>query len=121
MDPHLPIFAPGTEEAVAEKCRVARESWMQDWPIEVADPDRIEEFFAHLEIETEPDYQRAMVTLVIASLDVAFVIGAPPQQQLLSRIGAVIRNFPELLEYWSCPSAESDEEMFGVTPWIRSL
>jgi hypothetical protein len=121
MSLHLPDFAQGTPEGVAQKLGVACERWMQDWPIEVADGNRVEEFFTHFETETELDYQRAIVTLVIASLDEAFESGSPPQQQLLSHIGAAIRNFPELLEYWSCPSAESEDEMFAVTPWIRSL
>jgi hypothetical protein len=120
VTPHLPTFAQSTAEAVAQKLGVACEPWMQDWPIEVADGSRVEEFFAHLEAETRPDHRRAMATLVIASLDEAFLCGASPQQ-LLPCIGAAIREFPELLEYWSCPNAESDEEMFPSTLWIRSL
>lgn len=121
MSADLPSFSQRVAKSVARELGVAHEQWMQDWPIEVADADRIEEFFAHLETETRPDHQRAIVTLVIASLDESFCSGTAPGQQLLTRIGGAIRNFPALLEYWACVDAESSEEMFAVSLWIRSL
>jgi len=93
---------------------------MQDWPIEVADGERVEEFLAHLETESRPDRRFAIVTLVVASLDTAFS-SAPPPKSLLDRVAPLVREYPDLIEYWSCPAAQSDEEMFAITGWIRGL
>jgi hypothetical protein len=46
---------------------------------------------------------------------------SPPSKELLDRAGPVLKNYPEMLEYWSCPDAHTDDEMFHITPWIRRL
>ena len=116
----VPPFTHCTAQAIAKEIGVACEEWMQDWPIEVADGSRVEEFFTYFEAETRPDFRRAALALVIVSLDEVFGTETCPQP-LLPRIGSAIREFPEVVEYWSCPDAESDMEMFNLTPWIRTL
>ncbi len=93
---------------------------MQDWPLEVADSDRIEEFLAHYQKEGAPERRLAIAALLAASLDEAFSVAAPPKQ-LLDRLGPVFKAYPDLVEYWSCPDAHTDDEMFAITPWIRGL
>jgi hypothetical protein len=61
MSPQLPAFAPGTARAVAEELGVRWDAWMQDWPIEVADAGRVEEFLTRFEAETKAEHQRAVL------------------------------------------------------------
>jgi hypothetical protein len=120
MDPHLPLIEPTTAEALAKTVGVAYDPWMQDWPLEVADADRIEEFLSHHGREVNSKHRIAIAVLIGASLDDAFALGTPPPQ-LLDRAGPILKNYPELVEYWSCPDAHTADEMFHITPWIRSL
>ncbi len=120
MSESLPTIHRTTAEAVAKAVGVAYEPWMQDWPVEAADAARIEEFLTYYEGERNPDYRLAIAALIVASLDDAFALGTP-SKGLLNRAGPVLKNYPEMLEYWSCPDAHMDEEMFHITPWIRTL
>jgi|SRR4051794_40306116 hypothetical protein len=120
MDPHLPLIERTTAEAVAKTVGVACDPWMQDWPLEVADADRTEEFLVHYGKEGNSKHRIAIAALIMASLDKAFALGTPPSQ-LLDRAGPILKNYPEMVEYWSCPGAHTDDEMFHITPWIRSL
>lgn len=120
MNPHVPNFTPETMREVAAIMRVAWEPWMQDWPIEVSDRTRIEEFLGHCERESRPELSPAMVEVLLVSLDEAFR-QERPAAEILTRAAEFLRKTPELLEYWQCPNAESAEEMFAITPWLRSL
>jgi hypothetical protein len=120
MDAHLPLIGRTTAEAVAKTVGVACDPSMQDWPLEVADADRIEEFLSHYGRERNPEHRIAIAALIVASLDDAFALGAP-SPQLLDRAGPILKNYPEMVEYWSCPDAHTDDEMFHITPWIRGL
>jgi len=93
---------------------------MQDWLLEVADGQRVEEFLAYYERERSPEHRLAIAELIVASLDRAYSL-APPPKSLLDRAAPVLKAYPDIVEYWSCPDAHIDDEMFAVTPWIRSL
>jgi|SRR5581483_4592070 len=120
MSAGLPAIHRTTAEAVAKEVGVACEPWMQDWPLEVADARRTEEFLSHYRAERNPERRLAIAALIVASLDDAFALGTP-SKELLDRAGPVLKTYPEMLEYWSCPDAHTDDEMFHITPWIRTL
>jgi hypothetical protein len=120
MSAGLPAIHRTTAEAVSKAVGVACEPWMRDWPLEVRDADRIEEFLSHYGREPNPEHRIAIAALIVASLDDAFAL-EPPSKELLDRAGPVLKNYPEMLEYWSCPDAHTDDEMFHITPWIRRL
>jgi len=120
MSEHLPIIERSTAEAVAKTVGVAHEAWMQDWPLEVANWDRVGEFLDHYEMERNPEHRLAIVSLIVASLEEAFCL-TTPAQKLLDRAGPILRVYPEIVKYWSCPDAHRDDEMFHITPWIRRL
>src|ERR1035441_7259120 len=102
MDAHLPLIGRTAAEAVARTVGVDYEPWLQDWPLEVADAGRIEEFVMHYGRERDPEHRLAIPALIVASLDDAFALGAP-SMDLLDRAGPVLKHYPEMLEYWSCP------------------
>jgi len=120
MNPQLPIFTEETIHDVAATMNIAYEPWMQDWPFEVSDGTRVEEFLGFRENETRPEQGAAMAVVLLASLDDAFQRGRP-SEEVLSRAATVFKKNPELLEYWLCSDARAGEEVFAVTPWLRSL
>src|SRR6266540_2698466 len=73
MSSHLPTFAGPVAQEVAAMLRLAYEPWMQDWPVEVADGSRIEEFLDHYDNEKRPEHKRVVVEVLLVSLDDAFV------------------------------------------------
>jgi hypothetical protein len=105
---------------VAATMKIAYEPWMQDWPVEVSDAGRLEEFLACCEGEQRPEQSAAMAEVLLVSLDDAFKQGQP-SGEIMIRSARVLRRHPELLEYWRCGSARSEEEMFAITPWLRSI
>src|SRR2546430_1857474 len=117
---YYPATDGATAGAVAKTVGVAYEPWMQDWPIEVADPDRIAEFLSHYEKEENPKRRLAIAELIVASLDDAVAL-TEPSKEVLDRAGGILKLYPHIIEYWSCPDAHTDEEMFHITPWIRLL
>src|ERR1035438_7343559 len=97
MSAHLPVVHRTTAKAVANAMGVRCEPWMQDWPLEVADSGRIEEFLAHYEKEERPEHRLAIAVLITASLDEAFSL-APPPKALLDRVGPVLKAYPQVVE-----------------------
>ena len=120
----IPNYYPATDgataEAVAKAVGVAYEPGMQDWPIEVADGDRTAEFISHNQKEERPERQLAIAELIVASLDEMAAL-AVPSKELLDKAGLILKMYPHIIEYWSCPDAPNDDEMFHITPWIRIL
>jgi hypothetical protein len=122
--PQLPNISGAVARELANILGVAHESWMQDWPIEVADPNRLDDFITHYEEESREDFRLATMTLVFASLDEAFSQGQP-DTHALGRIDALLHRDSDILRplvlYWSCPDADSTDEMYPLTPWLRQL
>jgi len=121
MSQHLPNFSDETMEEVAAIMKIARESWMQDWPVEVSDGKRVEEFLGYCENENRLEHRAVMGEVLLASLDDAFRRGGQPNKEILARAARILAKNPELLEYWRCADAVSQEEVFAITPWVRSL
>lgn len=93
---------------------------MQDWPVEASDAGRVEEFLGHYHRAKRPEHRRAIAAVILCSLEEAFASGPVPVE-LLEQIATVLKGYPELVEYWSCREARSEEEMFAITPWIRCI
>lgn len=120
MKPHLPNFEDRIVREVAVIMKIAREPWMQGWPVEICDAARVEEFLEYCEKEICSEYRSVMAEVLLVSLDEAFSMGRP-SEEILSRAAGILAENSGLLEYWKCPDADSEEEMFPITPWIRSL
>jgi hypothetical protein len=120
MSEHLPMIQWSTAEAVAKIVGVDHEGWMQDWPLEVANCDRVEEFISHYEAERNPEHRLAIASLIVASLEEAFCL-TTPSQKLLDRAAPIVRAYPEIVEYWACPEVHTEDKMFHITLWIRKL
>ena len=105
---------------VAASVGVEYDPWMQDWPLEVADSSRLSEFLDHYASEEREGHRRALAELIAFALDLAFAEVAPPKD-LLDRAEKVFRKDVDLLNYWACWNAISEEGMFSISRWVRSL
>lgn len=64
-----PIYAGGAEGILEARFELGSESWMQDWPLEVCDPDRVEEFCAFYDQESDPLVRFDTMQLALYSYD----------------------------------------------------
>lgn len=105
---------------IAASVGVAWEPSMQAWPLEVADSKRLPEFLDHYDSERREGHRRALAELIAFSLDAAFAMNLPPVE-LLDRAAEVFREDADLLDYWACWGATSEEGMFSLSAWARLL
>jgi hypothetical protein len=106
--------------SLAQKIGVAHDDWMQDWPLEVADANRIEEFIDFYEAEESVDFRQLLAELITFSIEELFD-HAPPSETVLRRAASVLREHDDILTYWSCEGAVSSDEQSRITPWVRTI
>ena len=117
----LPGFTLDVQHEVSRRLNLPSEDWMQDWPIEVTDAKRLEEFVTGYSFETQAEHRSAIATLIISCLNDHLALEGPVSEGLLHQIADLLESHPELLGYWASWDAETPEEMFPVSPWIRSF
>lgn len=119
-----------TREAIqrlAARFSLPIDPYSQDWEYEVADPDRIDEFLAAYESGdlSEDEKFTLMQTILESFEEMAHGGGDLSSDARLQRTLAIIEeNLPlhaYSIWYWSCPEAETPEEMFYVSPFIRKI
>jgi hypothetical protein len=104
---------------------------MQDWPLEVADRDRLSEFVEFLSRADADDDRFALMSLVLCSLDEA---NEEQQRTTWPTVMAILEHNPTLfayeIMYWSCGEERDDgclqlteaiEEQFSITPFLRQV
>ncbi|MFD6393717.1 hypothetical protein [Nocardia sp. NPDC060259] len=127
------MIYPGGDSAsrVAQLANIAHENWMQDWPIEVSDPARLDEFVCLL-LANKADWELSfwLLDLVLQSAQDDLVI-TPAQDDLPERteplVDALVAvweatqapGIAQRLEYWACLEASAPDEMFFVSPLVR--
>ncbi|MGW4094435.1 hypothetical protein [Nocardia sp. NPDC004750] len=124
---------PGRDSAsrVAQLANIAHQSWMQDWPIEVSDPARLEEFVGLLLVH-KADWELSflLLDLVLESAEDKLVItlaqdNLPERTEpLVDALVAVWEatqapGLTQRLEYWACLEASAPDETFCVSPLVR--
>ncbi|MEV0251637.1 hypothetical protein AB0H76_33965 [Nocardia sp. NPDC050712] len=120
----------GSASRVAQLAKIALEDWMQDWPIEVSDPARLDEFIELL-LAHKLDWSLSfwLLDLVLESAWDDMCIA--PQDRRTERTEPLIdalvavwkaTKAPRIalqLEDWACVEAADPDEMFGVSPLVR--
>ena len=97
---------------------------MQDWEWEVADPARIEEFFAIYQSGELGDDERftLMETILQSFEDLPQPIGSDPRWKLaLELLDGNIRLHIYSVWYWSDVENENGEDAWRVTPFLRTI
>ena|SRR5688572_28188560 len=117
----IPGFTPEVVGEVSVRLKLPSADWMQDWPLEVADADRVQDFIDGYHLEHRTEHRSAIATLVIASLDDKFVLEGNPPNDLLDQASAILKQHPELLGYWASWDSESPSGDLMISPWIRTL
>jgi len=104
---------------------------MQDWPLEVADRDRLPEFVEFLSRADDDTDRFALMSLVLRSLDEA---SEEQQRATWPTVMAILEHNPTLfaheIMYWSCGEERDDgcwqltediDEQFSITPVMRQV
>lgn len=97
----------------------------QDWEIELADANRIDEFISFYEnISLSDDKQSALMALIIGSLeDLAYV--KPIEEAMWKKISILLCSNLELhkpiITYWSLVGENNSDDLFEITKLMRSL
>ncbi|PXX58700.1 hypothetical protein DFR70_11335 [Nocardia tenerifensis] len=127
------MIYPGGDSAsrVAQLANIAHESWMQDWPIEVSDPARLDEFVDLLRAnKAEWELSFWLLDLMLASAERVLTI-AQAQDDSSDRIESLVDALVAVWEatqapgiaqrfvYWGCLDARAPDEMFRVSPLVR--
>ncbi len=109
---------------VAQLANVVHESWMQDWPIEVADPERLDEFVDLLNAN-KGDWELSfwLLDLVLESANDDLPEKTETLVETLVAVWEATEapGIAERLEYWACLGASDPEEMFYVSPLVREV
>jgi hypothetical protein len=118
---------PGVESMLraADLAAVGHEEWMQDWPIEVSDPDRLADFLGLLEAHrTDWELTFWFLDLVLDSARMRVDLDQWATRLLDTILLAVAETrspaLIEKLEYWACAD-DSLEDAFEVSPIVREV
>ncbi len=100
------------------------EPWIQDWDIQLADPNRVEEFCQLYSQLNDEDEKFALMTLIIASLE-ENLQAKGNDENLLEVVKSLLDSSFDLhkdtIEYW-CEFEENDPDHYWkVTPILRTV
>ncbi|TXD39645.1 hypothetical protein FRC96_06885 [Lujinxingia vulgaris] len=99
---------------------------MQDWPIEVSDADRVDEFLHALIAAQDREERICLLELVLASLDEWIAVRQPVEdstpgdtvQRVISSVSSTLVEFPDIANYWANYWQDHD---LPITQHIRKL
>lgn len=99
--------------------------WMQDWDIQLADSNRIQEFCDAYEQENlDSNEKQALMALIIASYN-NYLEERGNEMVLWDKIAALLRQDFDLhkptLLYWLCDDNEEVIGGFAITPLVKAL
>ncbi|WP_328400993.1 hypothetical protein [Nocardia sp. NBC_00403] len=118
------MIYPGGDSAsrVAQQANIAHEDWMQDWPIEVSDPARLDEF-VDLLLANKADWELSfwLLDLVLESAEDDLPERTEPLVDALVAVWEATEapGIAQRLEYWACLDASDPDEMFFVSLLVR--
>lgn len=104
-----PIYAGGARRILEARLELGSEPSMQDWPLEVSDPDRLEEFCAFYEQESDPIVRFDTMQLALYSYDQRRPLEADRSiwfERTLRRDFALHGN---TVAYWAALQREADD------------
>jgi hypothetical protein len=97
---------------------------MQDWEWEVADPDRVEEFLNEYKNGNNTDDEKfVLLEMLLQSFEESELDLNKNEKwkELLELIQSNFKIHEYTIWYWSVFDAESKEEQWRVTPFMREL
>lgn len=120
-----PRWAGAACEILEEALELGSQGWMQDWPLEVADPNRLEEFCGYYDNAADPAVRFDAMWLVLYSYEERLrQAPAPDVERWLDRV--LRRDFPlhgHTVRYWARLDLPrpGPGEAWPVTPQMRRI
>jgi len=98
---------------------------MQDWDIELADPERVQEFCSAYRNQIEDEDEKfTLMTLIVASYD-DYLSASGHNPALWNEISELLKKDMTLhldtLEYWAVFEEENPEHYYEITPYVREV
>lgn len=118
-----PKFRCGTKKAIDElvlKYKYPYADWMQDWPYEIADPKRIDEYFTHYFEQTDEDKKFSLMEILIQAI--TDIENESKFEKYWSKLKKILFQDFDIHEYtvyyWSC-IGEDLKDCWKITPSMR--
>ena len=111
-------------DQLSERFGLRNEPGMQDWEIEVADSSRCSEFLSGYEnLGLDEDERFTLMWTILQSFEdlETSLDESTDWQRVLFHLEADIEVHISTVWYWSALDAESDEETWRITPYMREV
>ena len=96
----------------------------QDWDVELANPDRVEEFLDGYDDDFSNDIKLALMALIFASYD-EYIVKYKKDVAIEARIKKILDKkrdlFLGLLRYWAVENKKDPKKCFNLTVFARSV
>jgi hypothetical protein len=123
---HMPEYAGGTSDILETELNLGSSQWMQDWPLEVSDRDRVEEFCAFYDRTVDCPVKFDAMQLALFSYDDYLrysLFSARKQTQLDKTLSewfdrTLRRDFAlhgHTIAYWAILDRESNDPELSIT------
>lgn len=100
------------------------EPWIQDWDIQLADPNRVREFCQLYTQLQDEDEKFTLMTLIVASLDEKLQANEH-DEKLIEEVKALLSSGFDLhkdtIEYWCHFEEDNPDYYWFVTPIMRTV
>lgn len=97
----------------------------QDWELEMANSQRVNEFLSFYKNQLSIDIKIALMSLILASYDDLLNIKGVDIDKTWAEIKEILESekgiFLELLAYWGLYDENAFENYFKITPLIREI
>jgi hypothetical protein len=107
-----------------EVLNLPNESWIQDWDIQLADPNRVEEFCQLYLQLTNDDERFTLMTLIVASCEELLQNGHSDKKLSELVISLLTKQFDlhkDTIEYWCELEEDNPEHFFAITSIMRAI
>lgn len=123
-EPTAGFWTTASIERLAEHLNLPARPDMQDWPFEVADPIRIDEFMTAFEqFEDEPDIRYTLMDVLIQSFEeLGDDLGRNDKwRTLLTWIQLDYKTHAHQVWYWSAFQENALRDAWRVSPFFREI
>ena len=123
-EPEIRHPTKSATDSLAKRFSLPNHDGMQDWEYEVADPEKINDFFEVYKNEsTVEDEKFILLEMLLESFEDSTIDLNDNKEwnELLELVNSRFKIHVYTLWYWSCFGSNNTEEMFRVSPFIRDI
>lgn len=101
------------------------EPYMQDWEIECADPEKVDEYIECYKQHAITEEEKFTLMALILGAFEEYHGGGVPSEALWKKINSILINdlsvHKDHIEYYACAETDNEDEWFPITKLIRPL